>query len=296
MYDHESTVRSRYVGQELARAAQKTGRGVCDMADLLGWSPSKVSRLLHGKRGVNTEDLSAYLALCGVTGDRRKELLELARDAYGATWWQDHGTRPPVCNQALDDNEAVAERITCFGGTAVPDLMQIPDYTRALLTTQPSIPEDEIDERITARMRRQTILRRGFGTPDLSVFVTEYALTRTGVGDATMSEQAHHLLGLAAHPTITIRLLPEDDTVSDIAPFSLLEFVDQQPAVYLEHATYTAFLQRPETIAAYNNIITTLDRLALNEADSRSQITVIAQRRSVQPIPLAEQHAIWVSG
>jgi hypothetical protein len=266
------------------------------MASLLGWSPTKVSRLHHGKRGVSTEDLSAYLALCGVTGGRRRQLLELARDAYGAIWWQDHGTRPPVCKQALDDNEAIAERITCFGGTVVPDLLQVPDYIRAVLSTQPFIPEDEIDERTTARMRGQTILERGFGAPELSVFVTEYALTRTGAGDAAMSEQAHHLLRLAVRPAVTIRLLPDDDTVSDIAPFSLLEFIDQQPAVYLEHATSTAFLQRPDTIATYSNIITTLDRLALNEADSRRQITTIAQRRSAQPTHPAEQNAIWASG
>jgi hypothetical protein len=266
------------------------------MARLLGWSPTKVSRLHHGKRGVNVEDLSAYLALCGVTGGRRKELLELARDAYGAIWWQDHGTRPPVCNQALDDNEAIAERIMCFGGAVMPDLLQVPDYTRALLASQPSIPEGEIEERVAARMRRQTILDRGFGNPDLSVFVPERAMTRTGAGDAVMSEQAHHLLRLTVRPTITVRLLPEDDTVPDIAPFSLLEFIDQQPAVYLEHATSTAFLQRPDTIATYGNIIATLDRLALNKADSRSRITAIAQRRSAQPIHPAEQNAIWASG
>lgn len=282
-------MRSRYVGQELARAARKTGRGVVEMARLLDWSPTTVSRLHHGKRGASPENLSAYLALCGVPSNRRKELIEIATDAYGPNWWQDHGTRPPVHNQALNDNEAIAERITCFGSTLVPDLLQVPDYTRALLAKQPFIPADEIDERIVTRMQRQSILDRGFGSPDLSVFVTEYALTRTGAGDATMSEQAHHLLSLTVRPAITIRLLPEDCTVPDIAPFSLLEFADEQPAVYLEQATSTAFLERPDTIVAYGNIIATLDRLALNEADSRTEISTIAQRRA----PKLIQPAIW---
>jgi hypothetical protein len=284
------------VGQELARAARKTRRGVVEMARLLDWSPTTVSRLHHGKRGASPENLSAYLALCGVTSNRRKELIEIATDAYGPNWWQDHGTRPPIHHQPLNDNEAIAERITCFGSTLVPDLLQVPDYTRALLATQPYIPADEIDERIGARMQRQSILDRGFGSPDLSVFVTEYALTRTGAGDTVMSEQAHHLLSLTVRPAITIRLLPEDSAVPDIAPFSLLEFADEQPAVYVEHATSTAFLERPDTIATYGTIIAALDRLALSEADSRAQITAIAQRRSTQPMQPAEQSAIWVSG
>lgn len=279
MIDHEPTVRDRYVGQELLRAAQRCGRNSGEMAELLGWSPSKVSRLLSGQRMTSTEDVSAYLALCGVVGPRRAELLALAARRYEPLWWQDHGTRAPVRNTVLVDNEDRAVGITSFGDTLVPALVQVPAYTRALLAARPTIPDHEIEARVTETQRRQRILDREFGSPQLRVFLAEYALTRTGAGDAAMSEQAHHLLELAGHARVSIRIVP-DDGVWGIGPFTLLEFAAHQPAVCLELATTTAFLERPETIAACRTTIAGLDHTALDEGGSRARIADVAKRRA----------------
>jgi hypothetical protein len=277
--DHEPTVRDRYVGQELLRAAQKCGRNSGEMAELLGWSPSKVSRLLSGQRMTSTEDVSAYLALCGVVGPRRAELFALAARRYEPLWWQDHGTRAPVRNTVLVDNEDRAVAITSFGDTVVPALVQVPAYARALLAAHPTIPGHEIEARVTGTQRRQRILDREFGPPQLCVFLAEYALARTRADDAAMSEQAHHLLELAEQAKVSIRIVP-DDGVRDIGPFTLLEFAAHQPAICIEHLTTTAFLERPETIATYRTAITGLDHAALDDASSRARITDIAKRRT----------------
>jgi uncharacterized protein DUF5753/helix-turn-helix protein len=280
--DHKSTVRSRYLGRELLRAAQRNGHNADDMAEMLAWHPSTVSHLLSGTRMANTEDVSAFLALCGVIGVRRADLLELVEHCHELLWWHDYGTRPPVHNQALTDNEDRAVHITSFGDTLVPDLLQVPGYTRALLAAQPTVPDTEVDERVTETQRRQRILDREFSPPHLRMFVTEYALTRTGAGDAAMADQAHHLLRLAARPEITIRVLPEEGDIRNIAPFTLLEFHEHQPVVYLEYDTVTAFLERPQTIAAYHTVITDLDEHALDNATSHAHIAEIAKRRAHQ--------------
>jgi hypothetical protein len=110
------------------------------------------------------------------------------------------------------------------------------------------------------------------------VYLAEYALTRTGAGEAAMSEQAHHLLELAEQAKVSIRIVP-DDEVRDIGPFTLLEFAAHQPTICLEHLTTTAFLERPETIATYRTAITGLDHAALDEPGSRARIADIATRR-----------------
>lgn len=305
MFDQEPTVRARYVGQELLRAAQWSGRNSSDMAKLLGWSPSKVSRLVSGKRGASTADVAGYLALCGVTGPARNELIALTAHSYELTWWQDHGTRPPAHFPALADNEAAAVKITCFGNTLVPDLLWAPDYARAVLAARPTIPDDEIEERVAATQRRQRIFDRSFAAPEVRVFLTEYALTRAGAGDAVMSDQAHHLLRLAVRPVITIRVVPENHETTglhDIGPFTLLNFNDHQPAVYLEHTTSTAFLEQPETITTYRNSISELGRCALSRDDSRARIADIAQQRAnhaqhdTPTAQAATAGAIWANG
>jgi len=285
-------VRARYVGQELALAAQRAGCNGNDMAGALGWSPSKVSRLLSGKRGASTEDVSAFLAVCRVTGPARNELLALTAHGYEPSWWQNHGNRSPVDFPPLAHNEATATSITCFDNTLVPDLLHVRDYTWAALATSPFIPDDEIDKRVARTLRRQQILDRSFGSPTLRVFLTEYALTRLGAGNVVMSDQAHHLLRVAVRPEISIRIVPESTETFGVfgcGPFTLLEFTEHQPTVYLESATSTAFLEQSETITTYRGIIRELDRLALSRDDSRERIADTAQRPE-------DALAIWATG
>ncbi|MGH4022264.1 MAG: helix-turn-helix domain-containing protein, partial [Pseudonocardiaceae bacterium] len=68
MRDREPTIRSRELGEGLRRAMEHAGLNGRRAAQLLGWSPSWVSRLLSGKRGGNEVDVSAFLAVCRVTG------------------------------------------------------------------------------------------------------------------------------------------------------------------------------------------------------------------------------------
>jgi hypothetical protein len=79
LLDHVTTVRSRELGQTLQRAMEDSGHNGSEMASLLGWSPSKMSRLLSGKRLASLVDIAAMLAMCRVVGRRRDEILELAR-------------------------------------------------------------------------------------------------------------------------------------------------------------------------------------------------------------------------
>ncbi len=300
VYDHQSTVRSRYVGQALARASQQAGQNGSDMAAMLRWSPSKVSRLLSGKRAASTEDVAAFLALCRVTGPVRDELLAHTALGYDQTWCHDHGTRPPAHLPALADSEADATRITCFATTLIPDLLRVPDYTRAVLATHPTIPDDEIEERVTATAQRQHILDRTYSPPSMRIYLTDHTLTHPGAADTVMSDQAHHLLRLAVRPDITIRIVPDTHQtigLHECGPFTLLEFDQHQPAVYLEHATTTAFLEQPTTITTYRTIITELNQLALTRDDSRDRITDIArQRTNTHPAHAADALPIWATG
>ena len=170
MFDHVPTVRARHLGCELNRAMQKTGRNASDIAGELGWSPSKVSRALSGKRAPSTEDVSAFLALCGVVGSQRNELITLTKtDLYAPFWWQDYGRCLPIHRSVLTHLEESANAITCFGGAFVPDLLHTPNYTRALLRPELPLPggehgetgdQGEIEERVAETTRRQHILDR----------------------------------------------------------------------------------------------------------------------------------------
>lgn len=82
MNEREPTVRSRELGLALFRATAAQGLKRIELAERLGWSHTKISRIFNGKRGVMPEDVAAILAICGVTGPKRDELLTLTRNAH----------------------------------------------------------------------------------------------------------------------------------------------------------------------------------------------------------------------
>src|SRR5882672_9098496 len=133
MQDQEPTVRSRELGLALSRAAEVRGVNGKEIARLLGWTPTKVSRLFHGRRGASPEDISAFLAVCGIVGPKRDELLDLARYAYLPGWWQEYGDRLPTELRTLSDHEDAAITVINFENVVVPGLLQTADYMYALM-------------------------------------------------------------------------------------------------------------------------------------------------------------------
>ena len=277
MHDLEPTIRARELGIALRRAAQAKELRATEIAQQLGWSNSRVSRFYSGKRGSgNRDDIVAVLALCGITGPKRDELLELSSRAYEEGWWQQYGDRLPPELCTLSNYEDAAIAITNFETSVVPGLLQTPAYMHALMSRTPAIPPDEIDQRIQVRRQRQRIFNREYPAKFV-FFLDEYALLRTGPGEEIMCEQVHHLLRMAIRPYIEIRIIP--DAVGFHAgrmPFLLMRFTELQPIVFIENQTSALFLERKDTVAGYRRIVAGIDRVALDEQRSREALANLA--------------------
>jgi hypothetical protein len=276
MMDREPTIRARELGLALSRAAEAQDIRVVDMARRLGWPASKVSRLYSGKRGASTEDVSAVLAHCGITGPKRAELMDMARHANERGWWQEYGTCLPPELRTLSGYEDAAIVITNFENTVVPGLLQIPTYMRALLDRTPAVPARDIPTRVAARMRRQMILDRRY--PAKFVFyLDEYALMRTGPGEDVMSSQIHHILRLSVRPHIEIRIIPDHIGFhAGRKPFHLMQFSEFHPIVFIENDTSALFLEHPDPVHAYHVVVANLDNVALSQEDSRDWLAIQA--------------------
>jgi transcriptional regulator with XRE-family HTH domain len=127
MRDREPTIRSRELGEGLHRAMRQARLDQKGTARLLGWSQSRVSRLLSGKRGGSEVDVSAFLAVCQVTGDERERLLAIYREQNIPGWLQQHGARLPKQLRTLIDHENKAVTIDDFQATPAPGLLQTTD-------------------------------------------------------------------------------------------------------------------------------------------------------------------------
>ncbi|MGH3935476.1 MAG: Scr1 family TA system antitoxin-like transcriptional regulator, partial [Pseudonocardiaceae bacterium] len=160
MRDHEPTVRSRELGEGLRQAMYRARLNGRQAAHLLGWSPSWVSRLLSGRRNASQLHVAAFLAVCRVTGAERDRLLALCQQRHTPGWLQQHGSRLPRQVVTLIDHEDKAATISAFESTLVPGLLQTGDYARAAIHDSRTVPAEEIEDRVAARLARQSLFSR----------------------------------------------------------------------------------------------------------------------------------------
>jgi len=283
MSDGESTVRTRELGIALRTAVAVTGMNNAELAHRMGWSPSKVTNLFKGKRGAIDTDVAAILALCGIKGPERDRLMGLARQPHGPGWWQEHGNRLPEETRTLINHEDAAVAITSFQSVVIPGLLQTADYIRARMRSSAIVADEEIEQRVAARLHRQRILERRPPMP-FRFFIDEHALRRIGPGRAIMSEQVHHLLRLSVRRNIEIRAVPDAAGFHiGVNPFHLMEFAEFGPVVFVEDLTSALFHERADTIAAYRRVVADLARVALTEGQSREWIVRLATELGESP-------------
>nr|MDQ3576856.1 helix-turn-helix domain-containing protein [Actinomycetota bacterium] len=151
MDSREPTIRARELGEGLKAAMDKAGFDRKQTALRMGWSPTKVTRMINGARRARIEDVASVLALCGVKGKERTRLLELCKDQRTVGWLQQFGGRLPKHLFTLVDHENQAVKLAQFEPTVVPGLLQTASYARSVLREAWQITPDEVEERVVAR-------------------------------------------------------------------------------------------------------------------------------------------------
>ncbi|HEY2763672.1 MAG TPA: helix-turn-helix transcriptional regulator [Pseudonocardiaceae bacterium] len=279
MRSREPTVRSRELGDGLRQVMQRAGLTGREAAHLLGWSESWVSRLLSGKRGATELDVAAFLGVCRVKGAERDRLLALCQEQRRPGWLQQHGSRLPKQLVTLIDHESRAVSYSDIQPMLVPGLLQTGEYARAVISRGANMPPEEVDDRVAARLARQNLFSRD--RPPRFTFYLHESVLRTPVGGrAVMRDQLHHLLRMSTRSYLAIRVVPLSlgAHAATAGPFIFLEYAEFKPVVYLESETASLFLEKPEEIAAYRNVLEALAGTALGEGQSRELLASLANK------------------
>jgi transcriptional regulator with XRE-family HTH domain len=253
----ESTTRSRRLGSELREKRLAAGWRSGLLAEELGWSLGKVSKLETGVRGATDTDVAAYLALCKVRGAEFARLVELCRESGKDTWVRPFGDEGPTAAAEHDRSTA----ITHYQCMVVPGPLRTPDYARAL-----GRGGDERD-----------LLRR----VRAAFYLEEQALLRPVGGRAVMHDQLMHLLLAPAE----VRVVPTGAGGHAGVPgsFALLDAADGRSVVHLEGMVADVFLENPDHVAKYRAALRDVAAVALDVATSREVISGLADRHGGVP-------------
>ncbi|MEV0936423.1 helix-turn-helix domain-containing protein [Streptomyces phaeochromogenes] len=243
----------------LRKAREAAGLTQWQVADTLGWSPSKVIRIEIGKIGVSVTDTLALISRYDIDVEEQRELVELARSARRPSWYAPYKevTTPEL--EAYIAYEESATIVRNYERNVVPGLLQTENYARALLqcwqedtsSAGRGAGQRHLELGVDLRMKRQEALQ---SEEAQFFFLLDEAVLRRVVGtEAVMRQQHEALLQLSALPNITILYVPF--TVGPYplfrSPYQIFEFgrSDDDLVAYLEGPSGEALLTERASLA-----------------------------------------------
>jgi transcriptional regulator with XRE-family HTH domain len=264
------TVRRRELGALLRVLRTDAGMTVDQVADSLMCSPSKVSRMETGHRGVSPRDIRDLCELYGVNDQgERERLAGLAQEGKVPGWWQPFDLDPLYATFVGLESEALS--ISEYGAGVFPGLLQTPDYARALHEAiVPRLSPDEIAQRVEVRVIRQRVLARP-DPPQFMAIMDEAVLRRVVGSPAVMRDQLKRVIEAASLPNVTIRVLPYGAGAHAAldSTFIILEFPAPVPGViYVTGLVGQIYLEREQDVQRYWQVFDQLRALALEPEDS----------------------------
>lgn len=286
--DSSTTLPRRQLGRYLKEARLGVGLRLEDVAPLMQWSASKLSRFEAGKSpSIRVLDVEAMCRIYDIDDPEvRAGLIGLAKQSTEKSWWQ-------AFDDVITGNfdlyvglESSSERLSIFQPHIVAGLLQIPAYARAVERGYYSdISEQELERRIQLRVKRQMLLTRKV-KPVMVDFVIHESVLHTVVGSGKiMAAQCHHLANLPAN--VTVRVLPYETGFPaglPTGPFAILDFGTDSKGrelsptvVYIESFAGDLYLERVKDVARYRQAYNVIRHAALDVVDSKRRLRQIAR-------------------
>jgi len=258
----------RFYRERAGLSRPETARQICK-------SESLVQAIELGQRTATlevTRDLESALHAEGALVQLRGEMAEaLGYQAFPA-WFQDWAMK-----------EAESTALRWYEPLIVPGLLQTEDYARAIFATRFRITEDETEELVAARMKRQEAVARE-DPPTVRVVLDEAVLHRQVGTRHVMCEQMSRLADATRLPHVAIEVIPASACAHTglTGAFSIADFEDTPSVAYVESALRGFPVEDTKDVAALGVIWDTLRGEALPRPASLALLEEAAKSWSRQ--------------
>ena len=277
-------VRRRRLATELRTLRERRGMTADRLAKLIHQSRMKISRLENAHGRPDLAEVMKILDLLDVSGDKWQEVVRIARDAAERGWWDSYGDAMGARQRLYADIESGAKTIREYHLTAMPGILQTPEFTWALVElTEAEGAIDYVPERMAeARLQRQRAVLRP-GGPAYEIILDEILVRRLGVPPDVLAAQLRHLVETAhTAPNITVLVLPVDVRLPGAllpkSHFFLYTFPDAEdpPMVVVDTVTTDLVYTDPAEVVRYTRRYDHLRQACLSPEESLALLTEAA--------------------
>ncbi|MCK8680976.1 helix-turn-helix domain-containing protein [Streptomyces lichenis] len=260
------------LGLRLRGLRTATGLNGKEWAGRLGWQRSKVSRLETGKQTATPVDVTAWAAAAGAPEAADELIRRLDRlETHYRSWRRQLSAGHRAVQERHGVQESQAREMLIFESGIIPGLVQTPEYARGVLTdvsARHGSPAD-VEEGVTARMRRQEILYRPGRS--ISMVLWEAALYVVRCEPPAMAAQLDRLCGLVGLDAVTIGIIP----LGARTPFSPKHgfWIIDDRVVVADTWSAELSLDSAEDLALYRRLWTLLHGAAVHGHQAHALIT-----------------------
>jgi transcriptional regulator with XRE-family HTH domain len=234
------------LGKKVRKHRERLGWTQREVGNRLNYSHNRIAQVELGTDPPTWDMCVALDAVLGANG----ELTELWEHMVRERAREDF----PDWVQKYVLLEAKATKIYRYSPQIVPGLLQTEAYARAALRKGlPRAPQEEIEEKVAARMSRQRLLRKA--PPPLLWAVLDEAVIRRPVGGPhTMHDQLARIVEAAHAPDVTVQVMPFDRGEYAImgGSLTLLSFADGPDMAYLEGIGPGVLVEQPDQVTEHS--------------------------------------------
>jgi transcriptional regulator with XRE-family HTH domain len=262
---------------KLRTASRLTSRA---LAEQVGISQSKVSRIESGRVLPTIEEVTAWAHVTGANEETLTQLLIHLDEALTefATW---HVTlRPGLARgqEVAHERELLAAAAHYYQLAVVPGLLQTAEYARRVLQLHDAIGDQDYAAAVARRIERQQVLYDE--ARQFEFLVTEQAL-RTSIGpQSAIIPQLDRIVQISTLSNVTVGLLPSAVPVSALVmhAFALFEPATegQPPFVIIELAHGEVTVRDPKGVGLYQDRLARLRESAIYDDEARALLASLA--------------------
>ncbi|MEO5878294.1 MAG: helix-turn-helix transcriptional regulator [Streptosporangiaceae bacterium] len=273
------SVRARRVARILRDLRDQAKMSQTAVAGRFGWSQQKVGAIESARNKVSEHDAALLLDLFGVTSPDREATLALVREADQRNWWTDYVGVLSGPYVALED---AADQILNWAPLVIPGLLQTTDYAREIISAGRPGASTDLDQRLRARLARQTVLVRDQDPPNLHVVLDEAVIRRPIGGPDVIRAQLRRLLSEIDRTNVTIQVLPFNAGTHSGLDGSVIVLKFAEPldpdVAFVEGMMGGVYLENPHQVTRCSLAFERLTEAALTPHDSAALIEAAAKK------------------
>ncbi|MGP3967455.1 helix-turn-helix domain-containing protein [Streptomyces sp. 6N223] len=274
------TLRQRRLGVELRKLRDRAGLTSTAAAQLLGGPQARISNIEAGRYAVSADRVRALARHYSCTD---AELVDALADMTGGRsrgWWDEYREYLPSALIDLAELEHYAAGLRVGLTIHIPALLQTTDHARALFReVVPALRQDEIEHRLSFRIRRQKILHEEPHIPYTAI-IHEAALRMQFGGAEVSRAQLAHITEVSRLENVSVHVIPfeQGGFPGNGQPFDYVHgAVPQLDTVQLDVHHGCEFLDSEAQLIKYRTVLARMEAIALPEAASRDLIHRISR-------------------